>query len=151
MNECDPKLLEGLRGLAADGPQEAPAFVEEKLLSEFRRSRARRRNLKVLVATGAIAAGIAAMLFIRPAPTVQPTQKAEVTEMNIQDDEGFYRLPDADELPPVETAMVVRVELPRSSLRLMGVPISDDRADEAVEADLLLAQDGLARGVRLVE
>jgi hypothetical protein len=151
MNDCDPRLREGLRALAGDGPQEAPAFVEEKLVNEFQRSRARRRNLRVLVATGAIAAGIAAMLWFRPAPTAQPAQSAEVIEAASQDEEGFYRLPEADELPPMESAMVVRVELPMSSLRLMGVPINDERADEAVEADVLLAQDGLARGVRLVE
>lgn len=153
MNDCDPKLLEGLRQLAADGPQEAPAFVQQRLLKEFRRSRARRRNLRVLVASGAIAAGIAAMFLIRPAPAVLTAEstQAEAIENNSQDEEGFYRLPEADELPPMESAMVVRVELPMSSLRLMGVPVSDERADEAVEADVLLAQDGLARGVRLVE
>lgn len=151
MNDCDPKLLEGLRELAAEGPQEAPAFVEGKLLHEFRRSRARRRNLRVLIATGAIAAGIAAMLIVRPAHVVPAAQSTQTADASYQDEDGFYRLPEADELPPMETAMVVRVELPMSSLRLMGVPVSDERADDAVEADVLLAQDGLARGVRLVE
>jgi hypothetical protein len=33
----------------------------------------------------------------------------------------------------------------------MGVPVGEERADAAVQADLLLGQDGLARGVRLVE
>src|SRR5271156_2356627 len=35
MNDNDLKLMEGLRELAADGPREAPAFVEEKLLGEL--------------------------------------------------------------------------------------------------------------------
>jgi len=47
--------------------------------------------------------------------------------------------------------MVVRVQLPVSSLQLMGVPVSEESADSNVEADLLLGQDGLARAVRLVE
>jgi hypothetical protein len=51
----------------------------------------------------------------------------------------------------VENAMVVRVQLPVSSLRLMGFPVDEERADAAVQAELLLGQDGLARGVRLVQ
>jgi hypothetical protein len=51
----------------------------------------------------------------------------------------------------MESATIVRVQLPMSSLRLMGLPISEDRAAEFVQADMLLGQDGLARGVRFVE
>jgi hypothetical protein len=47
--------------------------------------------------------------------------------------------------------MVVRVQLPVSSLQLMGVPVNEESADLSVQADLLLGQDGLARAVRLVE
>ena len=47
--------------------------------------------------------------------------------------------------------MVVRVQMPMASLELIGYPISQDRASEPVEAEVLLGQDGLARGVRLVE
>jgi hypothetical protein len=66
-------------------------------------------------------------------------------------DSSFYPLPEAEALPAVENAMVVRVLLPVSSLQLMGVPVSEERADASVQADLLLAQDGLARAVRLAQ
>jgi hypothetical protein len=46
---------------------------------------------------------------------------------------------------------VVRVQLPVSSLQLMGVPLDEERADTSVQAEFLLGQDGLARGVRLAE
>lgn len=165
MNESDLKLLEGLRALAADGLREAPAAVEERVLGEFcRRTRTRRRNLGMAIGAGAIAAGIAiaVMLWIRPAP-VSPTvassttsvARLEAQEITLQSDDdvsaNFYRLPDADYLPPMESATVVRVELPMSSVRLMGWPVSEERAGEGVEADVLLGQDGLARGVRFVE
>ena len=68
-----------------------------------------------------------------------------------ESDASFYPLPEAEALPAVENAMVVRVQLPVSSLQLMGVPVSEERADASVQADLLLGQDGLARGVRLVQ
>ena len=37
MNDNELKLLEGLRGLAAEGPRQAPALVEERLVGELRR------------------------------------------------------------------------------------------------------------------
>jgi hypothetical protein len=183
MNESDPKLLEALRAMAADGPREAPARVEERLLGELRRrSRARRRNLRVAVGTGAIAAGIAVLLWMRPAPagpspTVAsfdvPANPPAVTKAPLQTPPAqaqrqaasvrlphqrrsevalnFYQLPDTDELPPMESATIVRVQLPMSSLRLMGLPVNEDRAAEPVQADMLLGQDGLARGVRFVQ
>jgi hypothetical protein len=176
MNDNDSKVLEALRGLAADGPREAPVCVEYRLLSELRRrSHARRRNRWLGVATAAIAAGVAAVLVVVlwvptepavPAPrmaptavnTVEPPQtppKAVIQppayERSAEVAINFYQLPDADELPPIESATIVRVQLPMSSLRLMGLPVSEDRAAEFIQADMLLGQDGLARGVRFVQ
>jgi len=172
MNDDDLKVLEGLRELAADGPREAPAFVEGKLLVELhRRARARLRNRWLGVGVAAIAAGLVLMVWARlapavPAPTMarlgapiaaNPVKQASVPvvpQAAPQSGEvaiNFYRLPDADDLPPIETATIVRVQLPMASLRLIGLPVSEDRAAELVQADMLLAQDGLARGVRLVQ
>jgi hypothetical protein len=149
MNDIDQKLLEGLRGLANDGPREAPLSVEERLLGELRRrSRSRRRNTWLGVGTAAIAAGLA--LFVLR----YSTAPIEVDDTPAQSDEvalNFYPLPDSDELPPLESATIVRVQLPMSSLRLIGLPVSEEGAAEFVEADMLLGQDGMARGVRFVE
>ncbi len=60
-------------------------------------------------------------------------------------------MPEAEALPALENAMVVRVQLPVSSLQLMGFPVTEERAGVSVQAELLLGQDGLARGVRLVQ
>jgi hypothetical protein len=64
---------------------------------------------------------------------------------------NFYRLPDADRLPPLESVRIVRVELPVSSLRLMGFAVSEEPAGSSIQADVLLGQDGLARAVRFVQ
>ena len=176
MNDNDLKLLEGLRELAADGPRQAPEFVERRLLGEFRkRSHARRRNRWLGLGTAAIAAGLAVMLWVRTQPVVQTPTMAQVGtpaalkavqptqtppqalsppppyERGAEVAINFYRLPDADELPPMESATIVRVQLPMSSLRLIGLPVSEDRAAESVQADMLVGQDGLARGVRFVQ
>jgi hypothetical protein len=172
MNENELKLLEGLRFLAADGPRQAPLAVEERLVGEFRRqSRARRRNRWLGAGISvAIAAVLVLALWIQTEPVVQrPTMAlaqtpvraaqpqppaadlAPVSERGAEVAINFYPLPDADELPPIESATIVRVQLPMSSLRLMGLPVSEDRAAEFIQADMLLGQDGLARGVRFVQ
>src|SRR5208282_3899434 len=127
-----------------------PSHIEDLLRAEFRR-RNRRRNLAAWAPpfSAALAAGIALLLWIRaenpkpaPASTVLAVQAAApATEEDA--DASFYPLPEAEALPAVETAMVVRVQLPVSSLQLMGVPVGEERADASVQADLLLGQDGL--------
>jgi hypothetical protein len=175
MIENDSKLLEGLRALAADGPREAGAHVEVRLLAELRRrSRARRRNLWFTAGAGAIAAAIAVLIWIRPAPS-QPVLSVVQPGLAVAHPTGapvptpspapappaplrgaevamnFYPLPDADELPPMESETIVRVQLPMSSLRLIGLQMNEERAGDRIQADLLLGQDGLARGVRFVQ
>jgi hypothetical protein len=153
------ELLENLRALGADGPQDAPDRVEWQLRAEFRK-RSQRRRVKVwmsFAAVAAMAAGIALLLWVREAPKPAAATPAAATlaaspvAVEEEADASFYPLPAAEALPAVENAMVVQVQLPVSSLRLMGFPVDEERADAAVQAELLLGQDGLARGVRLVE
>ena len=157
MSENNRELLDGLRELAADGPREAPRYIEERLKSEFRRQNRHRHLLTWVPVFGvAAAAAIALLLWIRseaprPAPARAVAAVHAIAPVAEEESDGFYPLPEAEALPAVENAMVVRVELPVSSLQLMGVPVSEESADSNVEADLLLGQDGLARAVRLVE
>ena len=180
MNENEQELLNALRGLAGDGPRQAPAHIEEFLVAELRR-RSRARHTKVwwsISAVAAIAAGMAVLMWVRPAP---PKSAPLVASVNVPElpnraepvvlpaapksqairkaparavvnaPVSFYALPSANELPPVETAMVVRVQLPMSSLRLMGLLVSEESSAERIQADVLVGQDGLARGVRFVQ
>jgi hypothetical protein len=157
MSEDERELLEDLRALAEESPREAPQQVEERLVAAFRR-RSRRRRLAVwgpVAGIGAIAAAVTLLFWTPQAPHRSLTpEPASAVQADIRSDEiaaDFYRLPEADSLPEVENAMVVRVQLPGSSLRLMGVPVAEERDPEAIQADVLLGQDGLARAVRLVE
>jgi hypothetical protein len=50
----------------------------------------------------------------------------------------------------VDAGQVVRVELPRSALSSIGLPVSADRAGERIKADVLVGEDGLARAIRFV-
>jgi hypothetical protein len=157
MNENNQELLEGLRALAGEGPREAPLHIEEQLRAQFRKQN-RRRHLAAWMPAFSVAtaAGIALLLWVheKPKPAPAPAVVAALAVAPVAEDDadsGFYPLPEAEALPAVENAMVVRVQLPVSSLQLMGVPVSEERADASVQADLLLGQDGLARAVRLAQ
>jgi hypothetical protein len=147
MNE-QTDLLQDLRTLAADGPRQAPPHIEARLQAEFRRQNRRRKFISWMPALAIPAAAAIALFVWMHAAPAQPVANAIEEDAEAS---SFYPLPQAESLPEVDNAMVVRVQLPVSSLQLMGVPISEDRGDTSVQADVLLGQDGLARGVRLVQ
>lgn len=51
---------------------------------------------------------------------------------------------------PLEGGQLVRVQLPRSALASLGLPLNVERENESVRADVLLGNDGLARAIRFV-
>jgi hypothetical protein len=156
--EDNRELLENLRALAADGPQDAPERVERRLRAEFR-TLSRRRRVRVWASfsgVAAMAAGIALLMWVREAPkpvvsAATAVAMASGSDVEEEADASFYPLPQAESLPAMENAMVVRVQLQAASLWMMGFPMDEERADAAVQAELLLGQDGLVRGVRLVQ
>jgi hypothetical protein len=56
----------------------------------------------------------------------------------------------ADPTMEFDRGHVVRVGVPRSALASWGWPVEGDVADESVEAELLLGEDGVARAIRVV-
>jgi hypothetical protein len=55
-----------------------------------------------------------------------------------------------DDLDENEAAAVIRVRLPRPVLATFGFPMSQDRASETVDADVVLNDAGMARAIRFV-
>jgi hypothetical protein len=43
------------------------------------------------------------------------------------------------------------VGLPRSALRVFGLPMDEERAAEQIQADVMLSNDGLVRAIRFVK
>jgi hypothetical protein len=161
MSEHSQELMDALQGLAAAGPREASPRVEQQLLKNFR-TRAQRRRLAIWGSAAAVFAAVAATAatILLWNPVHVPLQPAAAVAQQIASDPetagddasaSFYPLPDADALPPVEASMVVRVQMSGSSLRLLGYPVDVNLGAEPVQADVLLGQDGLARGVRLIQ
>ena len=62
----------------------------------------------------------------------------------------FVTLPTAIGLPALESGRIVRVELPTAMLPAYGLDVTPDPAASAVEADVLVGQDGQPRAIRFV-
>ncbi len=52
--------------------------------------------------------------------------------------------------PPFERGELVRVVVPASTMRDVGLPVSQDHLSDFVQADVLVGQEGLARAIRFV-
>jgi hypothetical protein len=160
-------MKELLKALAeSDREKEAPPEVEMRLKAAFRRKH--RRHIWPYCAAAALAAGV--VLSIRvPKPPVhrQPTEIAVVTqELPVPPVAAkpavvhrkrrppqeivteFYPL--MEDPMPFEGGELLRVSLPAAAMRSVGVPVSEDRLTEMVQADVLVGQEGLARAIRFV-
>jgi len=53
-------------------------------------------------------------------------------------------------LDPEEIPHVFRIRLPRSEMRRFGFPVSFDLEESAIQADVIVGRDGMARAIRFV-
>lgn len=176
MNSNDQRLDDALRAVAGSGPQGAPIAVEAALRREFRQ-RAHWRRIRIGASwaglTAVAAAGIIAFMLARPAeirppkalwarievpqiPATRPVARQQVRRRRVKPQAtevatSFYSLPEASSMTPLEYGSVVRVQLPRSAMRVVGLPVNQDRVLERIQADVLLGQDGLARAIRFIQ
>jgi hypothetical protein len=58
--------------------------------------------------------------------------------------------PLVDYAAPFERGELVRVSLPASAMRTVGLPVREERLMDRVQADVLVGQEGLARAIRFV-
>ena len=80
-------------------------------------------------------------------PQARP-QAAQQARREIGTD--FIPIPYAPDFRAEDSAAIVRVKLPRYSLQTVGLPFNPERANERIDADVLMGQDGIARAIRFV-
>jgi hypothetical protein len=92
-----------------------------------------------------------------PAAPVEVAKVRSATNDAVDLDSGsneyasaFVPLPYSDGLSDSDGGTVVRVDLPRSSLASMGIPVSGLAAGDRVVADLVVSEDGTPQAIRLV-
>lgn len=145
MNEQQERaLIEGLKALASStlGASASPP-VEAAVLTEMRRR-------SHPAATTRAWMPVAAALLLASASGVWLAQKASPALPTEIQSAGFLDVPGAAALPPMESGAIVRVVLPVTALPSYGIQIVPDISTASVEADLLVAQDGVTRAIRLV-
>ncbi|HWQ33670.1 MAG TPA: hypothetical protein VNQ79_12525 [Blastocatellia bacterium] len=49
---------------------------------------------------------------------------------------------------PLESGHLLRVKMPRSALPRFGLPLNPERANESINAEVLMSDDGMARAIR---
>jgi anti-sigma factor RsiW len=158
------ELKAGLRALGDSSRRmQAPPRVEASLRAAFRKETGvvihmpRRRWIPVVTWATAFAAMFALAAFlVRPRQTeaVRPPAPHS-TELALWQPtpypEGFIALPNSTHAPSGdEDVNLVRVEVPRSAMLALGFDIGAERAEELVEADVMLGPDGVARAVRFL-
>jgi hypothetical protein len=93
----------------------------------------------------ALAASIAAISFVvREAPPDAVMPAAHVA------DRAFLPLASSDEIAQAADAYVVPTQLPRPALAQLGLPVDPARADQPVDAELLVRPDGAVLAFRFV-
>lgn len=147
MNEQQQReLTAGLKALA-DLTRHARASprIEQAVLAEMSRAVSRRPAFP----TRLFPIAAALMIAIGGALWVARTTDRQAPRAVIEPQE-FVALPLASALPDIESATIVRVAVPVSALPTYGIAISPDMPAHLVDAELLVAQDGQPRAIRLV-
>jgi hypothetical protein len=126
LNEQERQLIAELKALAAETTQGAHPRVRERLSAEFRRRKSRWRMPMAIAAAVAVTVLATIQIRTRPAPVVQP-------------EAAFLKLDERE----IGTGLVMRMKLPATVFG--GAPDAPD-----VLADVLVGDDGLAHGIRLV-
>jgi anti-sigma factor RsiW len=157
-------LEAGLHAVAAGFRRlQAPPRLEARLRSAFRSHSAldhparSRRWVPAATWATAFAAMFSLAAFLawpRQPEAVRPPARraAELAILQPQtDSDGFVPLPTGPGLAPDEDDVnLVRVEMRRGAMIALGFDVSADRAEELVEADVMLGSDGMARAVRFL-
>lgn len=142
----DNRLAELRRALATVSP---PADLEGALAARFRRThRAKRPSLWWMPPLALLATAAVTSWMIRaPVPPMRGAVQAAAAEA---DAGPFLALKPLERIALEPATTIVASEFPRALLADWGLPVSPDRADEPVRAEMLYSADGEALAIRLV-
>jgi len=150
----------GLRRVARQGMElQAPAALEQRVVEAFRlhaqtppeARRTRRERLRWPVPVAAAMLLVAMLVGWRHLPRPLPPVPNAVTAASADLDADFIPLPYAGEAASTDDAHLIRVEMPRSALVTLGVPVAEDDTEEFVEAEVLLGMGGAPEAVRILQ
>ncbi len=177
--EIQPGLRSALNALSdADRSAEAPPELENKLRAVFRNHQ-RHRKFRIWRWIPAVAAAAIVIVVasyrrpVREAPRVAnvlPAVRSFSPDVRVPVNEtapvsrrvARTRKPSSPQeiatdffplvafAPPLDGGELVRVSLPASAMRDVGLPVREDRLMDRVQADVLVS-DGMATAIRFVK
>jgi hypothetical protein len=165
----EERVVEALKALReADRHCEAGPQVEIRLMQAVARRRAARLWMRSAAVAVAAAAAVVILLHARrserapdgltpvvtavvlnPEPvTPEPPPPVRTKPAPREVTTKFYPLMEL--APPFERGELVRMTLPASTMRDVGLFVNASHMDDPVQADVLIGQEGLARAIRFV-
>ena len=145
----DLELAALRREIATLGP---PAALANALAARFRREHRQAGRPRLWwIPPLALVATVAIVSWMVRAPLL-PVQVAAVAAPQIEaaDPGPFLALKPLERIALEPGTTVVETEFPRALLADWGLPVSPDRANEPVRAEMLYGADGEALAVRLI-
>ena len=134
-------LTNGLRRLASVLPREANPRVEQNLCTAFR---ARNRRKHFWMYSAAATAILVLTLAMLPKHPVK-----QQDDISLSPD--FIALPYSQSAVPLESIVVMRVQMRPNELISLGVAVPAAASSAKITADILVGQDGVPRAVRLTQ
>jgi predicted acyl esterase len=175
--QSEEHIVAALRALAEEEAElEAPLRVEDRVRKTFRRRHAGRK-WRSIAAWGLAAAAAVTVFFVagsreRPKPASPalvrpqvvatapapaeivapaPERARQARPVKLQPREVVTEFfPLLDVALPFERGELLRVMVPASTMRKVGLPVNENRLGERVYADVLVGDEGLARAIRFV-
>lgn len=164
-HSSEEQLSARLRRLSRSSPQTASPELERVLVQGFHHHHRRRRTIRLAVAVAACLAIISGLLWWRLVPRnlserfasnqriVQQSFTGPTEESHIFGDaeaSRFVALPSFALSRPDEELRILRVEMPVSSLRLLGARVNDELSTQQIVADILVGTDGTPYAFRII-
>jgi hypothetical protein len=171
---CEERITEALKALRrADAGVETGPEAGIRALLAFRRQQRRRGLQRMVTVWGAMAAAVvlAALLWpgreatrstvaieapveikgvTIPAAASPPEVKRAAPRPAEPEEVVTPFFPLVDSSSPFERGLLVRMTVPASTMRTVGLKVGDDHLSDSVQADVLVGQDDLARAIRFV-
>lgn len=149
------ELTRWFQAIAREGAnQNPPTEMERRLLDAFAsvRQQPRRSTMSRTWLAAAAAVLIVSAGGVWATATLTRTGRPGADDVRAAREflDGFVFLPVAAGLPPLESGVIVRVEVPVSALPKYGVEVIADTSKTGIQADLLVGQDGQPRAIRFV-
>jgi hypothetical protein len=139
--------------LREDAEITAPRRLERKVMEAVRSEYAQRNGVRRIARRrllSALAIAAAVLLVLSAALRRSPSAPSEARDDTPMAMPALMTLA-ADPVRETESLQLVRIRVPRTELRALGIALIEPDASGLVDVDVLVADDGLPRDIRRIQ